>query len=500
MTIKNKIMFRKHPKELLPVVLVNMFVRFAFFTLFSVLVLFLSGKSELMREKTSIIYSIFYFAIFILTFIGGFIADRTRNYKGTILKGLVLMAIGYVVIAIPTSGQSWVFLTTMSIALFLIALGNGLFRGNMQAILGQMYDTPNYSQMRDSGFLLSNLFMSIGILFAPFAAVGVRNSWMSYKGFVYDSNLHNLCYEYIDKGENMVSYYYFKDLAVASGQGAMDISEFVTQYLNTFNSGFYGAFILAAIAMAVSVFIFFRNEKKFPIPVKLETKTPKMETKIIKQRIYALLAVFGVLNFFCFAFYQDGLTLTFFARDYTDLRNWGVDFNKVNTFFIILATPIVLVIFSSLRKKGKEPSTLKKMAIGMGIAAVAYIVMTLGSIGLPDKTDWIVFSETQRIIPFLFGTLFILTIADLLVFPLLSSFISQIARPKYQGIMQSLCSLATVLGNYLLFLGAIMYERIPILTVWLIFASICLTSMIVLLLILKWVEKTMKNETNNACT
>ena len=493
-------MFRKHPKELLPVVLVNMFARFAFYTLFSVLVLFLSGKSGLTFEKTSIIYSIFYAAIFILTFVGGFIADRTRDYKGTVLKGLVLMTVGYVVIAFPTSGQSWVFLTTVSIALFLIALGNGLFQGNMQAILGQMYDAPNYSQMRDAGFLLSNLFMNIGVFFAPLVAVGIRNSWMSYKGFVYDSNLLNLCYEYIAKGENMVGYYYFKDLVVASGQGTMEISEFAIQYFNTLNSGFYGVFILAAVAMAVSVFIFFRNEKKFPIPVKLETQTPKMETKIIKQRIYALLTVFGVLNLFCFAFSQDGLTLTFFARDYTELQNWGVDFSKVNNFLIILATPIVLIIFSTLRAKGREPSTLKKMAIGMGIAVVAYLVIALGSIGLPDKTDGIVFSETRRVIPFLFGTFFILAIAELLIYPLLSSFISQFARPRYQGIMQSLCTLATVIGNSLLFLGAIMYERIPILTVWLIFASICLTSMIVLLLMLKRIEKTMKNETNNAST
>ena len=86
-------MFRKHPKELLPVVLVNMFARFAFFTLFSVLVLFLSGKSGLTFEKTSIIYSIFYAAIFILTFVGGFIADRTRDYKGTVLmQSLCLLA------------------------------------------------------------------------------------------------------------------------------------------------------------------------------------------------------------------------------------------------------------------------------------------------------------------------------------------------------------------------------------------------------------------------
>jgi POT family proton-dependent oligopeptide transporter len=494
-------MFRKHPKELLPIMVVNMFAYFAYFTLMSVLILFLSEKSGLTFEQTSIIYSIFYFAIFILTFVGGFVADKTRNYKGTILNGLVLMAIGYIIIVISTiSSQSWVFLTTISIALFLIALGSGLFHGNIQAILGQVYDDPNYSQMRDSVFLLSYLFLNIGVLFSPLAAVGIRDSWISHKGFVYESNLTWLCSEYIAKGKDMDSYNHFMNLAASSGQGTMEISEFATQYLYAFNTGFSFIFVLAAVVMVASIVIFFRNEKKFPTPAKLDFQTSKIDTKIIKQRVYALLAVFGVLNIFGIAFYQDGLTLTFFARDHTELRNWGIDFSKVTTFFVVLAIPIVLAIFSALRAKGREPSTLKKMGFGMGIAAIAYLVMMLGSIGLPNKTDLVVFSETQRVIPFLFGTYFILAIAQILVFSLLSSFISQFARPKHQGIMQSVCYLTTFIGNYLLFLGVIMYERIPIVATWLILATICLGSMIILLLVLKWIEKTMKNEADNAST
>jgi len=352
--------------------------------------------------------------------------------------------------------------------------------------------------MRDSGFLLSDLFLNIGVLFSPLAAVVIRNSWISHKGFVYESNLTWLCNEYIAKGKDMDSYNHFMDLAKSSGQGTIEISEFATQYLSAFNVGFSFTFILAAVAMVASVVIFFRNEKKFPMPAKLDSLSPKIDTKIFKQRIYAILAVFGVLNLFCIAFYQYGLVLTFFARDYTELRNWGIDFSKVTTFFVIIAIPLVLIIFSALRAKGREPSTLKKMAIGMGIATIAYLVMILGSIGLPNKTDLIVFSETQRVIPFLFGTYFILAISQLLVFSLLSSFISQFARPKHQGIMQSVCYLATFIGNYLLFLGVIMYERIPILATWLILATICLISMIALLLILKWVEKTMKNEANKS--
>ena len=61
----------------------------------------------------------------------------------------------------------------------MIAFGNGLFKGNLQALVGQMYDNPQYASMRDSGFSLFYMFINIGAIFAPFAAVGVRNWWLS---------------------------------------------------------------------------------------------------------------------------------------------------------------------------------------------------------------------------------------------------------------------------------------------------------------------------------
>ena len=252
-------MFEKHPKELLPAILVNMFAHFAFFTLMFSFLFFLSAKFDFITDKTGIIYSIFYVSISILMLIGGLIADKTRDYKGTISKGLILMTIGCLVIAIP-SGQSWVFLTIICIALFLIAFGSALFKVNIYAMLGQMYDNPNYSHMRDSGFLLSNLFVNIGALLAPLATIGIRNYWMLYNGLTYNSEFLNLCFRYIANDENKNSYYFFENLAAASGQGTMEMSEFVTQYLHVYNAGFSCIFALAVIAMVISLIIFLLNE------------------------------------------------------------------------------------------------------------------------------------------------------------------------------------------------------------------------------------------------
>ena len=162
-------MFKNHPKGLLPAALANMGERFGFYTMMAILTLFLMSKFGLDKTNAGIIYSVFYFSIYILAFVGGLIADKTRNYKGTILTGLVIMAAGYLLIAIPTPTPVRnlpLYLTVTCIGLFTIAFGNGLFKGNLQALVGQMYDNEKYGKMRDSGFSLFYMFINVGAIFA----------------------------------------------------------------------------------------------------------------------------------------------------------------------------------------------------------------------------------------------------------------------------------------------------------------------------------------------
>jgi len=147
--------FKNHPKGLLAAALANMGERFGFYTMMAILVLFLQAKFGLSGTHAGLIYSIFYFSIYILAFVGGLIADRTRKFKTTIMIGLFVMALGYVIIAIPTPTpvpNKILFLVLSCLGLFTIAFGNGLFKGNLQALVGQMYDNEQYGKMRDSGF------------------------------------------------------------------------------------------------------------------------------------------------------------------------------------------------------------------------------------------------------------------------------------------------------------------------------------------------------------
>ena len=515
-------MFKGHPKGLIPAALANMGERFGFYTMMAILVLFLQSKFSLDGTNAGYIYSAFYFSIYILALVGGIIADKIKNYKGTIIAGIILMGIGYGIMAIPTPTpvpNIPLFLTISIVGLFVIAFGNGLFKGNLQALVGQMYDNEKYEKMRDSGFSLFYAFINVGAIFAPFTAIGIRNWWLGKNDFVYDSSLPEQCHTYLGGSMSSDAVATFQTYAnEVSNVAVSDLTAFSNNYLNVFNTGFHYAFGIAITAMLISLVIFLKNKKNFPNPKGVNdtgggkgiTDEIKMEAKEVKQRMYALLAVFGVVIFFWFSFHQNGLTLTFFARDYTDLSLlvftiFGVTFEgaeifqSMNPFFVVLLTPVVVGLFGWLRSKNIEPSTPKKIAIGMGIASLGFVVMVLGSFGLPLFNDissaagGTPLLTAERVTPFLLlGTYFILTVAELFISPMGISFVSKVAPPQYQGMMQGGWLGATALGNGLLFIGAVLYESIPLWMTWSIFVIATAISMFTIIFMLRWLERVAK--------
>ncbi|WP_029904526.1 peptide MFS transporter [Prevotella sp. 10(H)] len=510
-------MFKNHPKGLLAASLSNMGERFGFYIMMAILSLFLMSKFGLEKSNAGVIYAVFYFCIYAFALAGGYIADKTKKYKSTIQVGIVLMAIGYLIIAIPTPtpvSSFWPFIILTCFGLFVIAFGNGLFKGNLQALVGQMYDNEEYGKMRDSGFSLFYMFINVGAIFAPMIAVAVRNWWLKINGFIYNPDLPALCHQYLGgtlTGE--AAERYTKLAPEVSLNGApTDLTLFANEYLNVFNTGFHYAFAVAIVAMIISFIIYTTNKKQLPDPAlkkvvkKSDVTAPIVEEKVmdaneVKQRLYALFAVFAVVIFFWFSFHQNGLTLTFFANDYTLLKigSWEFSaelFQSFNPLFVVLLTPVVLAVFGWLRAKGKEPSAPKKIAIGMGIAAFAYVVMSLGSLGLPSAAEVKSMgglADTVRVTPFLLiGTYLILTIAELFISPLGISFVSKVAPPQYQGIMQGCWLGATAIGNQLLFIGAILYENIPIWATWCVFVAACCVSMFTMLFMIKWLERITK--------
>ena len=230
-----------------------------------------------------------------------------------------------------------------------------------------------------------------------------------------------------------------------------------------------------------------------------------MSADEIRQRIYALFAVFGVVIFFWLSFHQNGYSLTYFARDYVNLDVININlgfttikgaeiFQCVNPFFVVSLTPLIMWFFGFLKKRGKEVSTPMKIGIGMGIASLAYVFLMIFSLTLPAKDALSSMSAEAlsaiKVTPFvMIGLYFILTVAELFISPLGLAFVSKVAPPHLQGLMQGCWLAATAIGNALLFIGGILYTSVPIWTCWLVFVGATGMSMLVMLSMVKWLER-----------
>ena len=521
-------MFKNHPKGLLAAALSNMGERFGYYIMNAVLVLFLCSKFGIPDATSSIIYSVFYCGIYVLSLVGGIIADRTQNYKGTIQTGLCIMAMGYVCLSIPitatSANTSWLLPFTC-VALFLIAFGNGLFKGNLQAMVGQLYDNFEAEEakkgpealakakgQRDSGFQIFYVFINVGGLIAPFVAPLLRGWWLKAHNFTYNTGLPSLCHQYIDNGGNLdaVQMDNLSSLAqqvTISGDAAVSM-DFCQSYLQVFNEGVHYSFIASVAAMLISLTIFMVTKKGLPEPAKKAAKEVVGYTeeekiamaKEIRQRMAALFAVLGICIFFWLSFHQNGQSLSLFARDFVKTDAIAPEiWQAVNPFFVIVLTPVIMAIFAALSRKGKEVSTPRKIAIGMGITGIAYLFLMAfsASMGWPS-------GEAFRAMPvesaesmkagwwILILTYFFLTVAELFISPLGLSFVSKVAPKSMQGLCQGLWLGATAVGNLFIFAGPIMYNAWPIWKCWMVFLIICLIAMSVMLGMVRWLEKITK--------
>ena len=251
-------MFKEHPKGLFVAFFSNMGERFGFYTMMAILVLFLQAKYGLSETQAGDYYSWFYFSIYALALIGGILADATRKYKFVILMGIIVMFAGYLIMAMPGNP-----LAISLLGLFTIAFGNGFFKGNLQAVVGQMYDDPKYSKVRDTAFMIFYMGINIGAFFAPFVANGVRNWFLKSQGFLHDGSLPALCHAFTNGTLEDVTK--LQELANhVSGKTITDLDTFANDYINVFSKGYNYAFGVAAGAMIISLIVYVTFNKFLP--------------------------------------------------------------------------------------------------------------------------------------------------------------------------------------------------------------------------------------------
>jgi POT family proton-dependent oligopeptide transporter len=555
-------MLKGHPKGLLVAFFANMGERFGFYTMVAIFILFLQAKYGMNAAAASQVYGIFMFFVYFFPLLGGFVADRLLGFGKTISIGLVVMFIGYMMLATPTPMNQGFGLVVGALAV--IALGTGLFKGNLQALVGKMYEAPEYSANRDRAFSIFYMGINIGAMLAPTAAEVISNWILAQKNFFYDAHIPALANQFLN-GE-------LKDpgayLTIAQGQDPTvtlsTLGNFSQSYINQLSQSYHYAFGIACVSLIISMLVFwifrkYYKEADYMVgshakknqPAHVETLTPQQT----RQRLIALGLVYFVVIFFWMSFHQNGVTMTYFARDYTqpsvgrftnlwfdllgllpiffasiglyftirksspiNLRLGGIaatvvflvlaylryqsyaetnpftpqKFQHFNPFFIVALTPVVVGIFSWLNAKGKEPSAPRKIGMGMLITAAGFLILVLGSLGLPSPKELggQVAPAAVLVSPYwLISTYLTLTIAELFLSPMGISFVAKVAPPKYKGVMQGGWFAATALGNYLLAVIGFFWMQVPLWALWTILVVCCLLSAAFIFSVMKRLER-----------
>lgn len=505
-------MFEGQPKGLYALALANTGERFGYYTMLAVFVLFLKANFGLTPTVAGNIYGGFLAMVYFLPFIGGILADKF-GYGKMVTIGIIAMFAGYVLLALP-AGTGTVGMVCMIGALLVISAGTGLFKGNLQVMVGNLYDSPEYASRRDSAFSIFYMAINIGALFAPSCAVGIMD-------------------------------YAQKNLGVSV------------------NDSYHFAFGVACISLIVSMIIYYSFRSTFKhvegsskqASAGKAAQVEELSPAETKERIVALCLVFAVVIFFWMAFHQNGLTLTFFADEFTAKSSTGVEsmmftvwnlvavifivyalfslfqsktgrgkaisgvvilaavaflvyrytilpestavdapiFQQFNPFYVVALTPVSMGIFGWLASKGKEPSAPRKIGLGMLVAACGYILMIVASLGLLSPAEQKVALEAGSasfVSPdWLVSTYLILTFGELLLSPMGISFVSKVAPPKYKGMMMGGWFVATAIGNYLTSVASALWGELPLYVVWGVLVGLCLLSALFIFSVMKRLER-----------
>ena len=489
-------MFKGHPKGLYVLFFTEMWERFGFYTVIAIFVYYLSENFGWAPGRASEVYGVFIAFVYVTPILGGWIADKMLGYGKTIILGAVTMMLGYAMMAFPSQSVAWLYA-----ALVIVVFGNGFFKANISVLVGNLYSHKDKS-LKDAGYNIFYMGINIGAFFAPFAASGIKNFFLETMG-------------------TTLSTAYNAGFGVAAGG------------------------MLISLLIFVMFRKYYKDADYQSGKSENSDKDEKLSKSEEKNRIVALVIVYIIVVFFWMAFHQNGAALAYFARDYVfeyvskvnyvlfDLagllgflaaiasivmlvrpkvsgRNKGIfgavlvisaivlfwrystfdatnlvdpeKFQAFNPMFIVFLTPMLVGFWAFLNKKGKEPSTPKKIGIGMLIIAVAYVVMIFASIGLPAVHTLGNEGSDLMVSPYwLIGTFLFLTLGELCISPMGLSLVSKVSPARFRGLMMGLWFGATALGNYLVGFIGDYYENWEL---WQFFLLLVVTSIIASILIM----------------
>jgi POT family proton-dependent oligopeptide transporter len=536
-----------HPKGLYFLFFTEMWERFGYYLMLGIFVLYMidvdTGGMGFLDQNADDIFGTFIALTYLTPFLGGFLADRVLGYVKSVYIGGVLMAAGYLALALPG-------LTSFYVALGLIIVGNGLFKPNISTLLGNLYSKEEYKSMKDSGYNIFYMGINIGAFVCNIIAAFMRNKF-SWEAAFATAGIGLLL------GLIVFSFglKHFKDANVIKPKqdGDIGISKVLLYvFLPAILAGFIGwiipgnllgsdstdAFIFACIpVIGFYLSLYFRANK------------------IDKRPIAALLAVFAVGVMFWAVFKQNGTALTRWAKFYTERavsptlekplsdlylveeltysdaevtvyddqfrvvrddagnieKTLGKDvyfsnmkaeslpqegesiflvntelFQSVNPGWVILLTPLLVWFFIRLGKRGKEPTTAGKIALGLFISALSCLVMVAaayyGSNGDVKVSPW-----------WLIACYGVITLGELCLSPMGLSLVSKLSPPRLTALMMGGFFLSTSIGNKLSgVLASMWYGYEHKANFFLVNFVLLMIATLFAVLILRWLNRIMK--------
>jgi proton-dependent oligopeptide transporter, POT family len=409
---------RKHPVGLPVLFFTEMWERFGFYCMLSILALYMNESLGFSTRISGQIYGTYIALVYFTPLLGGWIADKWLGFGRSILLGAIFMGAGYFMLAFPALPMFFAGLT-------LIIIGNGLFKPNISTLLGNLYhDAP---EKRDAAYNIFYMGINIGAFFSPFVAAYLRH-----------------------------------------------------------NYGWGYAFAAAGCGMFIS-FVLFAVLRRHTISG--ETKVEALAgTQVIltredeRARIKALLLVFGIVIVFWMAFHQNGFTLTFWARDATNTTLSPEISQTFNPAFVVLFTPLLILFWRMLRKRGKEPSTAAKIGIGMMQTAAAFTIMTFAALSGGD--------HGRVNIAWLISAYAVITTGELCLSPMGLSLVNKLAPARMRGLLMGGWFAATAIGNYLSGLLGSFWDDMNHSTFFLLLVAFSIGAALLLVVVLKRIRPT----------
>ncbi len=398
-----------HPKGLYLLFTVEMWERFSYYGMRAIFILFLTKALLIDAKEAGSIFGIYTSLVYATPLLGGFIADRYWGNRKSILVGGILMAIAQFMMYFSASmyATPGTAIPIMYVALGFLIFGNGFFKPNISSMVGSLY--PAGDSRIDSAYTIFYMGINAGALVAPLVAGGLGDT-----GAAADFK-----YGFLAAGFGMVV-------------GTIIMLVFQKKYIVTPEG--------EPIGMKPKYY------KKIDVEMDALTDDSKPPlTKIEKDRILAVFIITAFVIAFWAAFEQAGASLTIFADQNTDrdIFGWTMPasfFQSINPIFIVLFAPIFSILWTTLAKKNREPSSPMKMVWGLAVLALGYVVIAFSvkGVGMEEKISMF----------FLVGMYFLHTCGELAISPVGLSVVNKLSPKRFASMMMAVFFLSSVVGNF----------------------------------------------------